>query len=274
MTRTIRDFISVVNGHTLAVSVLAVGSTALCATMGWEAEIPTGLIGLAVVFPIVFSINAAYRRREEVLRYFADLRAHALSIHYAHRDWLPEGVDAEEHVRRSRSEIEELIAAVRDHFMESRGRSAESFQRVHQALSAISRSNERVRAAGVPANEISRMNQYLSKMTIDFEKMRNTLDYRTPVSLRSYSRVFLNAFPVLFGPYFAHLSAESYPAAGYLVAVVYSLVLVTLDNIQEDLEDPFDMVGTDDVKLDVIEEVQPLLGGGPSRPTARAADGD
>ena len=33
--------------------------------------LPTGLIGIAIVFPIVFSINAAYHRREEALGYFA-----------------------------------------------------------------------------------------------------------------------------------------------------------------------------------------------------------
>jgi predicted membrane chloride channel (bestrophin family) len=272
--KTLRDFLSVVNWHTFVVSLLAIGSTALCLHLDLEAEIPTGLIGLAVVFPIVFSINAAYRRREEALGFFGDLKAHAMSIYYAHRDWIPEGVDSREFAARSREQMLDVIRAIRDHFLEDRGRKAESFQRVHRAFSAISHSNELVRDAGIPARKIARINQYLSKMTIDFEKMRNILDYRTPVSLRSYSRVFLNAFPVLFGPYFTFLSSESYPAAGYLVALVYSLVLVTLDNIQEDLEDPFDMVGTDDVKLDVCGEYEPLLAGQPAHPMAATDGGD
>jgi hypothetical protein len=34
---------------------------------------------------------------------------------------------------------------------------------------------------------------------------------------------------------------------GYLVAIVYSLVLVGLDGIQEDLKNPHDDIGSDDI---------------------------
>ena len=89
--------------------------------------------------------------------------------------------------------------------------------------------------------------------------MRNILLYRTPVALRAYSRVFLNAFPILYAPYFAEIAAESRPFVGYSVAVTYSLVLVSLDNIQEDLETPYDQRGEDDVDLDVVDEVRAIL---------------
>jgi predicted membrane chloride channel (bestrophin family) len=258
--RTIQEFGSVVNLRTLVVAGLSVASTYLCARMAWEAEIPTGLIGLAVVFPIVCSINAAYRRREEVLRYFGAIKAHAVALYYAQRDWVPGAAGPESpHASAARENVERLLRALRQHFSKHGGRSQETFQAVYSCLSQISLLNERMRDAGVPANEISRANQYLSKLSIDFERMGNYLDYRTPRSLRAYSRVFLTAFPILFGPYFAHLSQRSYPAAGYVVAVLYSMVLVSLDNIQSDLEDPYDEVGTDDVKLDVVQRYTPVV---------------
>jgi predicted membrane chloride channel (bestrophin family) len=43
------------------------------------------------------------------------------------------------------------------------------------------------------------------------------------------------------------------------VALIYSLVLVSLDNIQDDLENPFDGVGADDLRLDVAVEYQELV---------------
>ena len=36
---------------------------------------------------------------------------------------------------------------------------------------------------------------------------------------------------------------------GLVMAIIYSLVLTILDNIQEDLEDPFDGIGSDDIRL-------------------------
>ena len=35
-----------------------------------------------------------------------------------------------------------------------------------------------------------------------------------------------------------------------MLAVVYSLILTGLDNIQEDMENPFDERGTDDIRFD------------------------
>ena len=64
-------------------------STYMCLRFKFAADLPSGLIGIAVVFPVVFSINAAYRRREEALGYFADLKAHCMALYYAHRDWAP-----------------------------------------------------------------------------------------------------------------------------------------------------------------------------------------
>jgi hypothetical protein len=46
---------------------------------------------------------------------------------------------------------------------------------------------------------------------------------------------------------------------GYAVAALHSLVLVSLDNIQERLENPFDADGMDDVRLDELAIPAALL---------------
>ena len=68
---------------------------------------------------------------------------------------------------------------------------------------------------------------------------------------KSYSDVFLAIFPILFSPYFASLSGDIY-IVGLVVAFVYSLVLVMLSNIQDNLENPFDMKGLDDLDMDKL----------------------
>jgi predicted membrane chloride channel (bestrophin family) len=259
--KTLKNFASVIDLQTLVVTLLAVGSTFACEYFGILADIPTGLIGLAVVFPIVFSINSAYKRREEALKYFSGIKAHAVALYFANRDWVPgqEGHKSE-HAGRMRKLVERVLGAIRDDLANG-ARDPKRFKETFAGFSEISASNEAMREAKVPANEISRANQYLSKMMIDYERMRNIAAYRTPVSLRAYSSVFLNLFPIAFGPYFASLcsKSESFPQVGYVVAVLYSLVLVTLDNVQEDLEDPFDGVGTDDIKLDVASDYQIVI---------------
>ena len=44
-----------------------------------------------------------------------------------------------------------------------------------------------------------------------------------------------------------------------MLAVIYSLVLTILDNIQEYLEDPFDGVGSDDIRLNFPTMLNPNM---------------
>ena len=252
----IGNFFKLINYHTVIVTILAVVSTYLCHRFQWEANMPSGLIGIAVVFPIVFSINAAYRRREEALRYYGSLKAHAVSLIWAHRDWNTEtrSEKVREQVENAKNLVEKLISALQDYFLAPRSEEDRLFKQVYETFGQFSHSHEELRKAGLAANEVSRANQYLRAMAIEFERMKNIRRYRTPVALRAYSFVFLNSFPILFGPYFAYLIKNSNTGVGYAVAVIYSLVLVSLDNIQEGLEDPFDQTGMDDIKLDVADE--------------------
>jgi len=252
--RTFRQFIQIIDLQTFIVSLLAILSTFLCQKFDLAADMPSGLIGVAIIFPIVFSINAAYRRREEALRYYASLKAHAVSLFYAHRDWVPNSEEGKQAAIRARNLIDHLLESIMGYFLTKDDIDNQELEDVYSVFSEISQSHELLRQQKIPANEISRINQYLRAIMIEFERMKNILYYRTPVTLRSYSFVFLNSFPILYGPYFAHLSTKYYGAIGYLVAIIYSLVLVSLDNIQENMENPFDSMGPDDMKLDVVDE--------------------
>ena len=257
MINIIRDFWRIISLQTFIIIALSVGATAVCIWQEVYIELPTALIAIAIVFPIVFSINAAYRRREEALNHFASLKGHAIALYYAHRDWLPK--EDKTHSERMKALIERLLNSIHACLTVKNDREL-NCQEIFAVSSDISGSIEDLRQAGVSGSEISRCNQYLKSIMIDFEKMKNIRLYRTPLSLRSYSSVFLNTFPIIFAPYFAYISDDSgYTAVGYLVAAFYSLVLVSLDNIQEDLENPFDEVGADDLKLDVYEQYAQIL---------------
>jgi len=259
--KTVKQFMGILDAHTAIVTILALLSTWLCRRFNLAADIPTGLIGIAIIFPIVFSINAAYRRREEALKSFASLKAHAIAIFYGHRDWVPDGKGEKDHAPRARQATLDLLSGIKEYFNKGWRDNDPDLAGVYTHFSAFSRSIETARAAGLKAGEASRANQYMRAMMIEFERMRNILAYRTPVALRAYSKVFLNIFPVLFGPYFAYIaeSNSDYPVIGYGVAVLYSLVLVSLDNIQEKLEIPFDSVGQDDLRLDIGALYAPVL---------------
>lgn len=258
MTKLI-DFFKIIDRQTIVITFLALISTWLCRQFDYLFEIPTSLIGIAVIFPLVFSISSAYRRREEALRYFATLKGHAAALYLAHRDWLPNDQDMGD---QGAALVQGLLTAVSNNLHASEAEEEQTLRQVYRAYDAFSHSHEQLRQMGVTSGEVSRSNQALRSIMIEFERMRNIANYRTPVALRAYSSFFLSVFPIIFAPFFADIAYPDYPAAGYLVAILYSLILVSLDNIQESLENPYDGVGPDDLRLDIADAFTNLLTGG------------
>ncbi len=72
------------------VVALSVIATYLCIYFELFADFPLTLIGIAIVFPIVFSIGGAYSRREKALNHYGRLKAHGRAIYFAARDWTEE----------------------------------------------------------------------------------------------------------------------------------------------------------------------------------------
>ena len=95
-------------------------------------------------------------------------------------------------------------------------------------------------------------------MIIAFDGLKVIHHYRTPITLRAYSKVFIYIFPIIYGPYFASTFHDFSASLEYVMPVLYSFILVSLDNIQDHLENPFDEVGEDDIVIDG-EETASLL---------------
>lgn len=235
--------------HALAVAALALAATWACLRFEVRADLPSELIAIAVVFPTAFGIAAAHRRRETALEALANLRGVLASIYYAHRDWTA-GTD-QSHAGRAAALVRRLYAAVGRALSSPPARRGAPRADVARGFSDLSASIETLKTAGVPGAETSRANQFLNHGLREYERLRAIADYRTADSLRAYSKVFLNLLPVLFAPYYAEIAAEAgHPAFGYAVALAFALVLVGLDNVQDGLENPFDGLGVDDVRLD------------------------
>jgi hypothetical protein len=70
--------------------------------------------------------------------------------------------------------------------------------------------------------------------------------------------VFIAILPPLYGPYFAYFAQDCLSGMAYVMPVLFSLILVSLDNIQAHLENPFDKVGEYDITINVQQFVERL----------------
>ncbi len=255
----------VINAKAVLVALLAVASMIACRHFGLAANFPLTLIATAVVFPIVFSINSAYKRREAALAAYGGVKAHGRAIYFAARDWLADS-DPETQARIS-SLLGGLLEDCRTLFSTPVSSMQDAEDAVYRRFSELSLFIKSLRDKGLASGEVSRCNQYLSKMFFSFESLKHIYQYRTPVTLRSYSEIFIFILPILYGPYFVEISEGYARGLEYLMPVLFALILVGLENIQNHLENPFDQVGEDDVIINAEKFVARLT----SHPTGNAA---
>ncbi len=257
MKRTIKSFSLIINYKTFIITTLAVLSSYFCFEFGLTAKFPDMLVGVAIVFPVVFSIGSAYTRRETALQRLSDFRGHAIALYYGTRDWTSNKEN--DMPLRARQLIKEIMLQMMKMFKTSRSPEwIENEKSIYSKFSQLSGLTMEMRNFGVQSGEVSRVSQYVSKMIIAFDNLKVIHHYRTPVTLRAYSKIFIYVFPIIYGPYFASTFHDFSASLEYVMPVLYSFILVSLDNIQDHLENPFDGVGEDDIVIDADETTRLL----------------
>ena len=68
--------------------------------------------------------------------------------------------------------------------------------------------------------------------------------------MRAYCLVFIYVFPFIFIPTLINDLNASAPVLVYALAMIHGFILISLYNVQDAMEDPFDQVGLDDIKLE------------------------
>jgi predicted membrane chloride channel (bestrophin family) len=268
-SRVLRSFYSltkIVNTYSIVVSALAVLSTWICLRYGIKANFPLTLIATAIVFPIVFSIGTAYTRREKALEEFGAMKACGRAMYLASRDWVSEKSDARD--AQVKSALFELLTNCRNLYMSPQGQGGEYEKGIYNAFASLSDFVMQMRQAQLAPTECSRLSQYIGRMITAFENTKNIYDYRTPRALRAFSDFFILFLAVLYGPYFAYETASV--KLFFVMPILFALILVGLDNIQKDLENPFDGIGEDDVAIDPERFVATLDMGLPFEKSVKA----
>ncbi|KAL7500656.1 hypothetical protein ACHAWT_009888 [Skeletonema menzelii] len=245
------------------------------------------ILGFAVVTPLSLSVNISFRRRERALIEISKFRSFAFQLLLSHAvwDWDKGGkasVPGIDWVAHTDEVLTELIAVGDElcrfltlpstsrsrHRMTKSGRreaarTAEVAYMLYESLytqrmTRLALLSEKVKLAGLGASEASRIRQYERWIGDAIENLRMIKSYRTPQTLRSFTRIFSTLLPPFFAPTFAQLGFTT-GSLGYGItfAVITSLCLNALVEGIDILEDPFVGFVTLD-GIDVREEFQVL----------------
>lgn len=200
------------------------------------------LFSLVVAFPLVFSIQSAFKRRDRALEYFSLFRAGASGLHNSFR--ISEDLPAEKKQEAYRI-VKDLAAQLLVQLENKKSGYKTVQEKVDQVMAFIEQNRE-----NLSNRNILRMIRYLRDVTEGSSYLVSLVTHRTMAGLRFYSLVFIMAFPLIQAPImYYHIQGLVSSNVLYVAVGFTSLVLITLSNFQEMIEYPFDPRGVDNIKI-------------------------
>ncbi|TFG77924.1 MAG: hypothetical protein E4H26_02950 [Flavobacteriales bacterium] len=200
------------------------------------------MISIAIIFPLVFTIRGSFRRREKALEHLSDYRSALKTLHYflMSNAGLPE---------ENKQEFLRILSSIDEELMKHLSVNGSSTAALDESLDKVYDfiTDENLVVTRGLREKIFR---YMKDLHESTENLYAIHAHRTPISLKSYCKMFIYIFPMIYAPSIIHdIGLETPQIVAYFIVVLTEFVLISLYNIQNQLEYPFDSEGLDDIKL-------------------------
>ena len=200
------------------------------------------LISIAMIFPLVFTIRGSFRRREKALEHLSEFRGTIKTLDY----FFMSNVKLTD---ENKTEVYEILVRISNNLMEqlktNSHETAKLDGNIDELYEFVQLHKESI--SGKREEKIFRLMQDLHE-TIENVHAINV--HRTPISLKAYCLIFIYIFPLIYAPSIIYkVGAERSVWITYFIVVLSQFILISLYNIQNQLEYPFDDKGIDDIKL-------------------------
>jgi len=238
-----KQYYGVLNYRTVITLVITIATTFICFTYDIQFYVDLTLLSIAIIFPLVFTIRGSFRRREKALEHLSQFRSALKTVYYFVMGNEEMTEKTKTRLSNALSEIsEETIAhlKVHDNGTEDLDTVTDKvFQFIGEAEETISRKLK------------DRIWRFMNDLHEGIENVRAIHIHRTPISLKAYCLLFIYVFPMIYVPTIINnLGPGSPEAMTYFVVILTEFILISLYNIQDQLEYPFDDKGLDDIKLE------------------------
>jgi len=239
-------YFAILNHRTVISIIIAIVTLILVYKYKLYFDIDLILLSIAIIFPLVFNIRGSFRRREKALEHLSQFRGALKTIHYffMSNSKLPEN---------DKQEISNILLEISndliDHLSNSDYNTEKLDKSTHGVFEFIMKKNE-----FISRSTKEKIFRFLNDLHEAIENLNAIHVHRTPISLKAYCEVFIYIFPLIYAPPMIYkIGIDSPKWVVAFVVIVSEFILVTLYNIQDQLEYPFDRVGLDDIKLNIFK---------------------
>ena len=200
------------------------------------------LLSIAIIFPLVFTIRGSFRRREKALEHLSKFRSAMKTLFYFTST---SNLTVEE-----KNGLELILKDIGEKTLERLKIQDEEIKDLDDEIEKVY--DFILLKNGMISTKLKdRIFKYMNDLHEAIDNLNGIHVHRTPISLKAYCKVFIYIFPIIYTPTIIYNIGENYNhAAVYFVVILTEFILISLYNIQDHLEYPFDSKGLDDIKLD------------------------
>ena len=237
------QYFSIINIRTLYTMIISVLIPFLCYERDIIYDIDLTLISIAIIFPLVFAIRGAFRRREKALEHLSKIRSSLMSIKFG---FMTNEKLTQEEIDKGNTLLINILKELIIHLQGENDTRTKLDNSIQQLIN-FTNSNPETISRSVKGKVVG----YLQKVQEGIENCLAIHIHRTPISLKAYCKVFIYIFPIIYTPSIINkIGVENPQWLTYFVIILSEFILISLYNIQDDMEYPFDKQGLDDIKLE------------------------
>ena len=235
-------YLVIINYKTLIAVLISIGVLYFAEKNKIDYEIDLTLISIAIIFPLVFCIRSAFRRREKALEHLSQFRSNLRTVeHYLKMSKLTDDMF---------NEFSLLMNKLESEFLKELSKPDINLKKIdnntEELFSFINNNNEYI-SSGIRGKAV----RFLRDVSDGQDNLIAIHLHRTPISLKAYCLIFIYLFPLVYTPTIIHKMGSEAGAMilTYFVVILSEFILISLYNIQDQMEYPFDDNGLDDIQL-------------------------
>jgi len=239
----VKPYLVIINSRTWIALFISIITPYLCFTYNVSFDMDLTLISIAMIFPLVFTIRGSFRRREKALEHLSEFRGTIKTLDYFFKSNL-------KLTEEDNAEVSEILLKISNNLMSQLKNNSHETARLDGNIDElyVFVQDHKDSISSKREEKIFRLMQDLHE-TIENVHAINV--HRTPISLKAYCLIFIYIFPLIYAPSIIfRVGSDRSIWITYFIVVLSQFILISLYNIQNQLEYPFDDKGMDDIQLD------------------------
>tara|TARA_X000000368_G_C23051654_1_gene721705 strand:- start:74 stop:811 length:738 start_codon:yes stop_codon:yes gene_type:complete len=238
-------YLVILNSRTLIAILISIIVPIIAYKYSITYNIDLTLISIAIIFPLVFNIRGAFRRREKALEHLSLYRASLKTV----ENIISSSKLEPNEINKGNELIKKSNIGLIDFLSNIENDTTIHDENINELFEFLN-SNKIIIGNGV----LQKALRFLKDTIDSADNLVAIHRHRTPISLKAYCLMFVYIFPLVYTPTIIFkIGVENPPYLTYFIVTLSEFILISLYNIQDQMEYPFDKEGIDDIDLEIFK---------------------